>query len=105
MSGKKGDVFSPLFFDFVLEYAIRTVNLNQIGLKVNGTRQLLVYAFDINILCGSVHNIKKKSGALVVASMEIGLEVVVEKTTYMVMFRYQNAGRSHNINIDKVRLK
>jgi len=105
MAGKRGDALSPLLFNFVLQYAIRKVNLNQIGFKLNGTRQLLVYAFDVNILGVSVHNMKKNSRALLDASMGFGLEVIVEKTTYTVMFRYQNAGRSHNINIDKVPLK
>jgi hypothetical protein len=47
-------------------------------LKLNGTHQLLVSADDVNILGGSVHSIKEKTGALVVASMEIGLEVNVD---------------------------
>ena len=33
------------------------------------------------------------------ASKEIGLEVNVDKTKYMVMSRDQNAGQSHNIKI------
>jgi hypothetical protein len=37
------------------------------------------------ILRGSVHTVKKNAEALVVASMEIGLEVNADKTKYMVM--------------------
>jgi hypothetical protein len=48
----------------------------------------------------SVHTIKKNTEALVIASKKIGLEVNADKTKYMVMSRAQNAGRSHDINID-----
>jgi hypothetical protein len=82
---KQGDVLSPLLFNFTLEYAIRRVQANQEGLKLNRTHQLLVYSDDVNILGGSVHAKKKNTEASEVASTEIGLEVNVEKTKYMVM--------------------
>jgi hypothetical protein len=40
----------PLLSDFSLEYAIRKVQENQMGLKFNGTYQLLSYVDNMNIL-------------------------------------------------------
>jgi hypothetical protein len=57
---KQGAALQPLRFNFALEYAIRRIEVNQDGLKLNGTHQLLVYADDVNILGGSVHTTKKK---------------------------------------------
>ena len=68
----------PLLSKFALEYAIRRVQVNQDGLKLNGTHQLLAYADDVNILGGSVHT-KKKAEYLVAATNEIGLEVNAHK--------------------------
>jgi len=96
---KRGDALSPLIFNFALEYAIRRVQVNQDGLKFNGTHQLSVYA-DVNILSGSVHTVKKNTANLLFGSKEIGLEVNADKTKHKVMFRNQNAGRSQNIKID-----
>jgi len=67
---KQGDALSPVLFKFALEYAIRRVQVNQDGLKLNGTHQLLVYAEDFNILGGSVHTIKENAEALIVASKD-----------------------------------
>jgi len=54
---KRGDALSPLLFNFALEYTIRRVRVNQVGLKLNDTHQLPVYADDVNTLGGSVYTI------------------------------------------------
>jgi len=54
-----------------------------------------VSADDVNMLGGSEHAIKTE--ALLVASKEICLEVKADETKIKIMFRDQNAGRSHNI--------
>ena len=41
---KQGDALSSMIFNFALEFAIRSVQVNQDGLKLNGTHQLQAYA-------------------------------------------------------------
>ena len=48
-------------------------------MKLNYTRHLLVYADDVNIVGESVQTVKKNAEAPVVASKEIGLEVILIK--------------------------
>ena len=68
-------------------------------MKLNGTHQLLAYAYDVNILGGSIHAEKENAEALVAATREIGLEVSVDKTKCIVMSRDQNAGRNSSVRI------
>ena len=51
--------------------------VNQDGLKLNGTHQLLAYADDVNILVGSIHTLKENAEALVASTRETGLEGVL----------------------------
>ena len=55
--------------------------INQDGLKLNGTHQLLAHADDVNILGEIVDTVKKNAGALVAATTEIGLEVLIKLST------------------------
>jgi hypothetical protein len=58
-NGLKRGSFSPLLFNFALGCAFRRVWVNQDGLKLNGTHQLLVYADDDVLLGGSICTIER----------------------------------------------
>jgi len=87
---KQGDALQILRFNFALEYGIRRVQVNQDGLKLNDTHQLLAYADDVNILGGSIHTLKENAEALVVATKEIGLKVSADKTKSCLEIRMQD---------------
>ena len=90
-----------MHFNFAYDYATWRVQVNQDGLKLNGTHQLLVYADDVIYWVDAYILRKKNKDTTVVASKETGIEVNAHITKYMVMPQDQNAGQSHNIKIDK----
>jgi hypothetical protein len=81
---KQGNSLLSLIFNFALEYSIRKVQENQVGLKLNGTHQLLVCDDNVNLLRGNSDTIKKTE-TLTESSKEVGLEVIAEKTNNMLL--------------------
>jgi hypothetical protein len=94
---KQGDALSPLLFDFALEYAIRKVQENQMGLKLNGTCWSMlimwIYLFD------NIDTINKNTEILIDASKEVGLEVNTEKTKYILLSRHRSEEWNQDIKI------
>jgi hypothetical protein len=78
------DALSPLLFNFALEYAVRKVQENQVG--------LLAYVDDVNLLGDKIDTVKKNTETLIDASNGVGLEINIEKTKYRLLFRQQNVG-------------
>jgi hypothetical protein len=70
-----------------------------VGLKLNGTHQLLAYADDVNLLGNNTDTIKKNTETLINASKEVGLEINVEETKYMLLSHHQNVCRNWDIKI------
>jgi hypothetical protein len=68
-----------------------------VGLKWNGTHQLLVYADEVNLLGDNINTIQKNIETLTDASKEVGLKVNAEKTKYKLLFHHQNAVQNHDI--------
>jgi hypothetical protein len=58
---KQGAPSSPMLFNFATEYTIRKVQEKQVGLKLNGTHHLLVYAVELNLLDDNIDITKKNT--------------------------------------------
>ena len=56
------------------------VHATQDGLKLNGTRQLLAYADDVDILGGGIHNLKENSTGYIVSD-DILIHILVPMIT------------------------
>jgi hypothetical protein len=92
---------SPYFFNFALGYAIRRVQENQEGLKVNGTYQIQAYADDVNIAGDSIDTIQKHTESLLDTSKVVGMGGNPEKTKYMLMSPCKKTRKKHSIKIAK----
>ena len=93
---KQGDSLSPLLFNFALEYAIRRVQENGIGLELNGKHQFLVYVDDANMLGENLQTVQETTEIAIKASKDIGLEVNSEKAKYMITSCHRKVGQNPN---------
>jgi hypothetical protein len=99
---KQGDALSPMLFNFALEYAIWKVQENQLGLKLNGTHQLLAYTDDVNLLGDNIDTIKKNTETLIDSTKEVGLEINVEKKEYVAISSPECRSKSGHKNSKQI---
>jgi hypothetical protein len=59
----------------------------QVGLKFNGTHQLMAYADDVNLLGDNTDTKKENTWTSIDASKEVGIEINVVKTKYTLLSR------------------
>jgi hypothetical protein len=71
-----------------------------LGLKWNGTHQLLAYADDVNLLGDNIDAIKKSTETLFDAFKEVD-ENKHRENKYMLLSHYQNVGQNQDIKIAK----
>jgi hypothetical protein len=96
---QQGDALSALLFNFALEYAIKKVHENQVGLKLKGTHQILAYTADVILLGDNIDTIKKNTETLTDASKGVGLEINAQKTKYMLPSHHHSVGQNQDIKI------
>ena len=68
-------------------------------MELNGKHQLLVYADDVNMLGENLQTVMENAEIFIKASKNTGLEVISEKTKYMITSRHQNVIQNQNIVI------
>jgi phosphoserine aminotransferase len=66
-----------------------------VGLKLNGTHQLLAYSDNVNLLKDNIDTINKNTETLIHASKAVGREINVKKTKYMLLSCQQNVGQQN----------
>jgi hypothetical protein len=78
------------------------VQVNKSNLQKNIIQyRLLTYADDVNLLEDNIDAIKKSTETLIDASKEVGLDVNIQKTKYMLVSRHENVGQNRDIKIAK----
>jgi hypothetical protein len=70
-----------------------------VGLKLNGTHQLQVYADDVNLLGDNTD--MQKTETSIDAYKKVGLEVNAENTKHVLMVRHQNAGQNRDTEANR----
>ena len=67
---------------------------------MNGTHQVLAYAYDVNLIGDDIRTIERNADVLLNACKDIGLAVNTGKTKYMEAARNQGMRANEHIKID-----
>jgi hypothetical protein len=70
-----------------------------VRMKLNGTYHHLIYADGVNLLGNNINAINKNTEAVIEASKEICVEVIIEITELMLMYCLKDSGQNHNIKV------
>jgi hypothetical protein len=68
-----------------------------VGLKLNGTHNLLVFTADLNLFGENICTIKKNTGAIIDVIKGVRLKVNTQNSKCMLISIHQNAGQKRNI--------
>jgi hypothetical protein len=88
-------LYHHFLFNFASEYVIKKVYENEVGLKLNGTQQLLAYADDVNPLGDNIKTIKTNTETSIRPSKKVN----TEKTKCNLVSCHQNACQNCDIKI------
>jgi hypothetical protein len=92
-----------MLFNFALEYDTRKALEYQMRLELNGAHLFLSYADDVNLLGDNIYAVNNNRETSIEARKEVGLEINVEKTKYMLVFRHQKTCKIRDTKLEKRR--
>jgi hypothetical protein len=75
------------------------VQRDEVGWKLNGAHQLLVYSVDAYLMGYNMNTVKENTEVVVDTNKKVDLVVNTEKIKYVLMSRHQNGGRNHTIKM------
>jgi hypothetical protein len=59
----------------------------------------MAYAEHVNLLGDNINIINKDTGTLIYASKEVGVEINVKRTKYMLLAHHKNAGQNRVLKV------
>jgi hypothetical protein len=95
---RQGDSLAQLFFNVVLEYAIRKSGIETYGTIFHKSSQILAYADDVDIIARNGDQLQQNLLAFENAAQNVGLKINQQKTKYLISSRNHTATESNFLN-------